>query len=382
VNSIYANNAAGCWPVAPGVAEAVYETLREPMIHPGRDAFETGNAVESCRNRLAALLGVEDPKRIVLTPNASFALNLAILGLSIPDGSAVMTTVTEHNSVLRPLHLLEQKKNLRLIFIGLDSTGRLDMDAFEEALRQTPFLVVCNHASNVTGRINDVETIFSRAKAVGAVTLLDASQSIGEIPVIPSSLHADLVAFPGQKGLRGPVGTGALYISPDIELEQIWMGGTGIRSDLLLHPKEMPIRHEMGTFNMPAFAGLNAALAWREEHGRAFREQGRDVTRRFREMLREIHGVHVFDDDDTCGRVNVVSFRLADWSVQETGYILAESYQIFCRTGLHCAPKIHAQIGSAPEGTVRVSFNGHTTNAEVETIASAVKEVVACRLCA
>ncbi|MBN1942470.1 MAG: aminotransferase class V-fold PLP-dependent enzyme [Phycisphaerae bacterium] len=382
MNPIYANNAAGSWPLAPGVAEAVYEAMRQPAWQPGRDARGESNVVENCRARLAALLGVKDPARVVFTPNASFALNLAILGLSLSDGDRVVTTVTEHNSVLRPLHLLEKEKGVRLTLIGLDSTGRLDMDAFDDALRQGPSLVVCNHASNVTGRVNDVAAIFSRAKARGAATLLDASQSLGYLPVSPSALHADLIAFPGQKGLRGPVGTGALYISPEIKLRQIWMGGTGIRSDVRLHPEPMPLRHEMGTVNVPALAGLAAALAWREEHGGDFREHARRVTREFRDRLREIPGVHIFDDDDACPRVNVVSFRLAEWSVEEAGYVLAESFQIFCRTGLHCAPRIHSHIGSAPDGTVRMSFSGCTTESDVETILSAIKELATCRLCA
>ena len=215
----------------------------------------TGIAAD-CRRRIADLLGVPDPRRIVLTTSATHALNLAIHGLALHADAVVITTVTEHNSILRPLFLIERNRRIRIITIGLDATGGLDSVAFERALSERPSLVAINHASNVTGRINCVERLFAIAKDAGAVTLLDASQTLGQIPVLPLEIGADLVAFPGHKGLHGPAGTGALYVSPRVELEPMMVGGTGHFSESRSHPQDMPARLEAGTPNGPGLAGL------------------------------------------------------------------------------------------------------------------------------
>lgn len=320
-------------------------------------------------------MGQDDPSRIVLAMHATQALNIAIFGLDLKTGQRVITTVTEHNSVLRPLNHLCHEKGIEIEHIGLDASGALDIGAYEKALAKEPALVAINHASNVTGRISDAGRLLAQAKEAGAVTLLDASQSLGHIPVEPEKLGADLVAFTGHKGLRGPLGTGGLYVAPHIELKRTYVGGTGIRSDLELHPPEMPIRHEAGSPNIPAFAGLAAALRWHESAGAVFQQKEDSLADMLRSRLREIPGVRIFDDDPAAERTAVVSFIIDGWDIEDAGFILQESYSIVCRTGLHCAPLIHRSIGSAPAGTIRFSLSGFNTGDEVDYAAEAVKKI-------
>jgi selenocysteine lyase/cysteine desulfurase len=317
-------------------------------------------------------LAIPDPRRIVLTSSATHALNLAIHGLALRSQAVVITTVTEHNSVLRPLYLTELKQQTRVVTVGLDATGCVDTAAFQQALSERPALVAINHASNVTGRVNCVERLFALAKQAGAVTLLDASQTVGHRPVLPLELGANLVAFPGHKGLHGPAGTGALYVGPELDLEPIMVGGTGHHSQSHAHPTEMPERLETGTPNGPGLAGLAAALAWHAENGEDFRERGRQAGQWLRQGLRSISKVRLFDDGSEPERLSLVSFQVRGWPVDEAGLVLVESFNIRCRTGLHCAPLIHQAIGSAAEGTLRLSASGFNTEAEVQAAVAAV----------
>jgi cysteine desulfurase / selenocysteine lyase len=370
---IYLNNAADGWPKAPGVVEAVSTVLAEPPQHPGRSSVAQQDFAAACRAAIAALLGAPDPARVVLTQHATHALNLAILGTSRRRGGAVVTTAGEHNSVLRPLRRLEQLGQCSLIILELDQ-GTVHEDEFKRALQCQPSLVVLQHASNVTGIVHDVARCFAWAKEAGAVTLLDAAQTVGHLPVKPLALHADLVALTGRKGLHGPPGTGALWVAPQVELAQVITGGTGVRSDLTLHPVEMPVRLESGTPNTPALAGLAAALEWAAARPAELIQQEHELGAQLRDGLKRIAGVKLYGDSDGV-RTPVVSFTIAGWSNDEVGQVLAESYRIVCRTGLHCAPLIHAQLGCAPAGTVRLSASCFTTGAEIDAALAAVAAI-------
>lgn len=374
---IYLNDAASAWPKAPGVIAAMVDAMAMPPEHPGRSSVQTADSLVECRERIAVLLGTSAPSRIVLTTHATQALNLAILGLSLPVGAHVITTISEHNSVLRPLWHLQQQQGVRLTIIGFDALGRLDLSAFERALAEGAELVAVNHVSNVTGAVNAVAQLFAQAKGAGAVTLLDAAQSLGHLPVRAEEIGADLVAFTGHKGLRGPTGTGGLYVAPGIELAQVFVGGTGVRSDARFHPPEMPMRLEAGTPNVPAFAGLAAALRWQAQHGDEFIRRERILRDRLHDALREIPRVELFDGDPAAEHLAIISFRIRGWEVEEVGYVLAESFGITCRTGLHCAPLIHHAIGSAPDGTIRFSLSGFTTEQDIETAIIAIRKLAA-----
>ncbi len=375
-SDIYLNAAATAWPRAPGVAEAVAAALKAMPTDSTRGGRGFDPA-QACRVRLAALLGGVSPERIALTTNATHALNLAIRGVPVLPGTSVVTSVTEHNSVLRPLHHLAVERGIVVRAIGLDEQGGIDQVEWRAALEAQPVLAVLNHVSNVTGRVQDVAPFFSLAHKSGAVTLLDASQSFGSMPVHAEELHADLVAFTGHKSLHGPPGTGGLYVAPHLELSPLLVGGTGIRSDLPLHPPEMPMRLEAGTPSLPAISGLCAALKWVERRPAEFVRRAGGLLERLRQGLGDLPGVRLIGTQaaqgpDTHG---ICSFVIDGWSVAEAGFVLEESFGIRCRTGLHCAPLIHGAIGSAPEGTIRFSVTGFNTDEEIDRAIGAVGQL-------
>jgi selenocysteine lyase/cysteine desulfurase len=332
--------------------------------------------VAGCRAALARLLGSSEAHRIVLCQHATQALNLAIQGFPFAPGDKVVTTALEHNSVLRPLFRLEKRGLIQLSIVPVNAEGRVKEDAFEKALHErSARLVVVNHASNVTGAIQNVEALFRAAHRLGAVTLLDASQTLGLVDVDVRRMEADMVAFTGHKYLLGPVGTGGLYVSPAIELEPILVGGTGVRSDLRDMPPEMPGRLEAGTPNLPAFAGLRHALSWQAQN-KPDRDQLDKLCHRLEEGLVDL-GANVVQV--TGSKTPVISLTLPGWNVEEVGYVLEKGYGICCRTGLHCAPLIHRYIGTAPTGSLRLSLSRFTTAAEVDHVLGVFKEFTGSR---
>jgi len=374
---VYLNDAATAWPKAPGVTAVVSRALHLAPAHPGLGRGPTENVVDLCRARLATLLGGVPEHRVALTSNATHALNLALRGLAWRPGTRAVTTVTEHSSVLRPLHLLQDLGELQLTVVGLDGSLGIDEEAYDRALTEEPGLVVLNHASNVTGRVNDVGSLFSRAKRVGAITVLDASQTLGVLPVHPEELHADLVAFTGHKGLRGPAGTGGLYVRPGIELEPLIVGATSMHGSLLHHPEQMPTRLEAGSLNLAALAGLAQALDWvlgrTSDDSLSVRQLGDQV----REELAHSAHVRIFDSEPGPPRLGIVSFQIGGWTVETAGAVLWQNFGICCRAGLHSAPLIHHAIGSAPQGTIRFSLSPYTTAEHAAAAVAAVRSIAA-----
>ena len=368
---VYFNNAATSWPKPSVVATAMADCVGHIPCQDARSGLEGENISETCRERMAALLNVREAKQIVFGANATHALNVALHGFPWRYGASVVTTAAEHNSVLRPLYQLAKTKGLQVHVIPVDVEGRVVPEVWREAMRQfQPALAVFSHASNVTGAVNDAMLLGQIAREAGAVTLLDASQTAGFLPVYPETWQLDMVAFTGHKYLLGPGGTGGLYLSPAIAplLQPVWVGGTGIHSNLEEMPSLMPQRFEAGTPNNPGLAGLSAALAWRAKNTFQPNNLLKEVER-LCVGLTEL-GADVIDVARP--RTPVVSFTLPKWRVETVGEALQKSFGIVCRTGVHCAPNIHAYLGTAPCGTVRFSFSRFTQAQEIDYCLHAV----------
>lgn len=366
---VYVNNAATSWPKAPQVGETVASYISGVPYHAGRSGFSGPDIAGECRKLLADLLQVKDATRIVLGSNATYALNIALHGIHWQTGAAVITTAAEHNSVLRPLHYLSKTKGIAVHILPVDKQGRVKPEKWENALaKYKPQVAVFTHASNVTGAVNDAALLGRLAKQAGAVTLLDASQSLGLVPVLPEVWGIDLVAFTGHKYLLGPSGTGGLYIAPEVDLEPVWVGGTGVQSDLDEMPATMPIRYEAGTPNDPAIAGLSTALKWGAEHVLNVSALQSKTERLATGLLTA--GADVISVKPP--RTPVISFTLKDWTVEDAGEVLQKSFEIVCRTGLHCAPLIHTYLGTAPAGTIRLSLSRFTTDEDIDYCIKAI----------
>ena len=353
---IYLNNAATTYPKPMAVVDAVRAALMAPPAEPGR----SGSGVDptrACREALAELFGVVESRRVILTPSATYALNLVIYGqlLSRP-GSHVVTTVLEHNSVLRPLAHLRRSHGIATTYLEPLTDGRVDPASLLEAVRPETQLIAVTQASNVTGCIQPVEEIARLAADLHIPFLIDASQSAGAVPLEHGGLPGRIfIAAAGHKGLFGPMGTGALIV-PDDELAQVMVGGTGVQSDNPLHPNELPIRYEAGTMNLPGIAGLTAGVRFVLARGvESLGQHRHELIRLLRGQLRTIDGCRLSPLAEDDGRAGIVSFTLNGWKPDDLGFALRDSFDIETRTGLHCAPLIHRSLGALPDGSVRAS---------------------------
>lgn len=377
---IYLDNAATSWPKPEPVYAAVDRYQRDIGAAAGRGGYDSaGDAqrvVSRARIGVARLLGVAESRRIVFTGSGTESLNLAIFGLlGRCEGGHVVTTVVEHNSVLRPLAELRGAKRLEVDYTRCDEAGRVDPAAIAERIRPTTKLVVVTSASNVTGALQDIAAIGAVCRERGVPLLVDAAQSIGHDGLDVEACGVSMLAAPAHKGLLGPLGVGVLYLAPGLEdqLAPLQYGGTGGNSDQETPPSSMPDRYEAGNFNVPALAGLAAALDWRNDHPKS--DSAASATARLVAGLKELPGVRLLGPGADEPRAPVVSCSLEGYDPQELAAILAAS-GIECRAGLHCAPRAHDALGTtASGGTLRLSPSFATTDAEIDAVLEAMRQL-------
>jgi len=372
---IYLDNAATSFPKSPSVVRAMADFLRNQAVNPGRSGYDlsvsVGDLVAGARQRLDRFFNnpAGDAKRTVFCANATDGLNLALQGMCRP-GDHVVSTVLEHNSVLRPLHELRRRGVIDFDLAPCDSRGIVDPAAIATLLRPMTRLVVMSHASNVVGTLQPVAEIGQLCRTRQVALLVDAAQTAGVVPVDMAALGADLLVFTGHKGLGGPTGIGGLLVGPDVEIESTRWGGTGVRSAQLEHLAEYPYRLEAGTINTVGIVGLLAGLDQIEERGMAsILAHEQDLDRRFRTGCRSIKGLTLLGESDgrdpESQRVAVTSLRQENLDPAAAGQFLDADWNLAVRSGLHCAPLAHEALGTAPAGAVRFSFGPHNTTAHV-----------------
>lgn len=346
--------------------------------NPGRGAHEptlhASRLVYAARCAVAKLLNAPDPSCIAFTANATQALNTALGGLFRP-GDHIITTVCEHNSVLRPLYRLREN-GMSLSFTTADEKGRLQYDQWEGFLRPETRALVVTGASNVTGNGTDLARAAEFAHRHGLLLIVDAAQTAGELPLNVQVLGIDVLCFTGHKALLGPQGTGGLYVRPGLSVRPLVVGGSGVHSFDEQHPAQMPTALEAGTLNVPGLAGLCAGVEWILAQGvetLARREQALTVL--FYERIRDLPNVKIYGDPEMTPRAPIVSLNIGDEDSARIADILWEEYGICVRAGAHCAPLMHKALGTAEQGTVRFSFSHFNTEAEVLQAAAAVREL-------
>lgn len=337
---------------------------------------EAGRLVDEARELLAALFNIRNPDRIVFTLNATEALNLAIKGL-FKSGDHVITSSMEHNSVTRPLHVL-QEKGVEVTKVPCAKDGTITVQDIEASIRTNTVAIVITHASNVSGTLMPIAEIGQLAKRKGLRFIVDAAQTAGVFDLDVSFMGIHLLAFPGHKSLYGPMGTGGLYITEGLELTPLKEGGTGSKSEMPGQPDILPERYESGTVNSVGIAGLAAGLKFiRREGLTQIRKHEMDLTRRFLEGVEGIEGLKVYGPGELYQRAPVVSFSLEGKAAGQVGTILDEQYQIACRAGLHCAPDAHKTLGTFEQRLVRFSFSYFNNEKEVEHAIRSLAEIAA-----
>lgn len=371
---IYLDNAATMYPRPACVKEAVAFALDHAGNH-GRSshgaAFAADRILADARSALCGLFGTSDPSRFVFSHNATDALNTALFGI-IPNGAHIVTTMMEHNAVLRPLYRLQKTRNITISFVPPDRDGIVRTPRIEAALRRDTALVVMTHVSNVTGAIMPAEEVGALCKKHGVPFLVDGAQAAGHIPVDIPELGADLYAFPGHKGLCGPQGTGGLYVSPAIRLSPLKYGGTGVLSFSHDMPDDYPEHLEAGTQNVHGISGLLAAVRYLTQYGVAnVHAKEHALTDQLIDALLTREDCVIYSPRDAARRSGVVAFNVQNIDSTQVAEHLAQ-HDICIRAGFHCAPLAHEMMGTRTQGAVRVSFSHLNTPDDVEALIDAL----------
>jgi len=379
-NLIYLDNGATSFPKPEEVYVYMDRFYRTNGVNPGRSGYdlsiETGDIVENTRKILAEYFNGTDHSRLIFTLNSTDAINIAISGLLRP-GDHVITTTIEHNAVLRPLYHMSLYNKVEVDYIPFNQEGFVHPHDFISKFKKNTKLVVVNHASNVIGTIQPIKEIGKLCRERGVPFLVDASQTAGKIPVDIEDMNIDIVAFTGHKSLLGPTGIGGLYVREGIDIKHSRGGGTGIKSAVKHHPEEYPYRLEYGTLNVLGIAGLYAGVKWLMNRGiEDIHQHEIKLTEQLRDGLHEIDHVITYCQNDLTNHIGVISFNIEGFEAVNTGTILDGEYNIACRTGLHCAPLVHEQLGTDKlNGTVRIGFGPFNTEDHVQKAIDAVREI-------
>ena len=379
---IYLDNGATTLRKPECVKEALLEAMAS-MGNSGRGVHDAslyaGRTIYRARESLAELLGAAAPEQVAFTANATESLNLALGGL-FGARDHVITTVCEHNSVLRPLYRL-QGVELSVLPVKAEAgeerqAGILAYDELESLLRPNTKALIITHASNLTGNITDLEQAAAFAKKHSLLLIVDAAQTAGAVPMDMERMGIDVLCFTGHKGLYGPQGTGGVCVRPGLSIRPLKVGGSGIHSFDREHPSEMPAALEAGTLNGHGIAGLGAAARWLLETGvEQIRAREQALLRRFVDGVKEVEGVTLYGNPDLDRRTGIQSLNIRDYDSARVADWLYEDYGIAVRGGAHCAPLMHEALGTREQGAVRFSFSYFNTEAEADEAAVAVREL-------
>jgi cysteine desulfurase/selenocysteine lyase len=382
---IYLDNAATSWPKPDSVYTFMVDFGRRCGVNPGRSGFdraiEAGNIVEELRQRLTAFFGgdLAHPERLCFSYNATDALNLIIQGLLSP-GDHVITTNVEHNSVIRPINHLVRDRGVEATFVPFNSKGFVDPDDIERAIKSNTRLAIVNHGSNVIGTIQPVKEIGRICKEFGVVFCIDVSQTAGRVPIDMTDMNVDVLAFTGHKSMMGTTGIGGLCVRGDTEIRHTRSGGTGVRSAYPYHLDEYPYRMEYGTPNTMGIASLWAGQEWIAKQGGvdAIHAHEMALAKKLVEEFKAIDGVITYCCDNLENHIATLTMNVRGLEAGDVGIMLDVDYNIATRTGLHCAPLVHKQIGTMViNGGVRFSIGPFNTEEHITAAVAAVSEIAA-----
>lgn len=374
----YFDNAATSWPKPTSVINEATNCTIKYGANANRSSYsmakEAGHKILTVRNRLCKLFNTKDPFEYVFTYNTTYALNFAIKGILKPNMHAV-TTVLEHNSVLRPLFSLKNT-SVNVDIVNCGKSGIIEPERIQRALKPDTKLLVVTHCSNVLGTIQPIDEIIQIAHQNGTLVLIDAAQSAGCIPLDISKTDADMVAMPGHKALYGLQGTGILYIKNGTIISSLIDGGTGSESKLLSQPDIMPDKFEAGTQNMPGISALGESIKFLMSVGvNKILSHEKNLAEMFYHSLKDVDNIILYGTEDFSKRSGIVTLNIADTDPGTIESLLDKKYNIAVRGGFHCAPLVHKAIGTYETGAVRFSFGYYNDEKQVEYAIKAICEL-------
>lgn len=368
---IYLDNAATSLKKPMQVyAKFMYETIFK-SFNAGRGTYKKSIKASmkmlSAAEELAELFNIDDATRIAFTQNATYAINMLILGL-VNRGEHIVISGMEHNSVLRPVYKLGNYS-----VVNPDICGNINPDDVRDAIRDDTALVICTHASNVCGTIEPIAEIGRICAEKKVPFMVDCAQSAGILDIDVKKMNIDMLAFSGHKGFMGPLGTGGLYVCSDINLKPVITGGTGSMSESFEQPCIMPDMLMCGTQNTPAIAALAEGVRYVKKKRKEIFEYELFLAQRFIEDALNMNKIILYGNYSDM-RNGTVAINIDGIDPIEAGINLSDEYGILIRSGLHCAPLAHNSINTGG-GCIRLSFGWFNTLSEVRKTVDAINSL-------
>lgn len=368
---VYLDNASTTFPKPKQVIDRMYDYMLNVGGNAGRgnysNSLQSNRYLYVARENICNFFGFNSPSNVIFTNNVTTSLNILIKGLLKP-GDHVLTSSMEHNSVIRPLFSCKELLRIKLDIIKCDSQGFIEIDDFKSKINPKTKLAIITQASNVTGSIQDIETIGNICSNNGIFFIVDSSQGAGVLDINMSTIKANAIAFTGHKSLLGPQGIGG-FILDDMLNEScctILEGGTGSLSYSLNQPNFLPDKFECGTLNLPGIIGLSEGIKYINSIGlNTIYEHNNFLINYFLNGLLNIDGITVYGDISGKMITTCISINLLSIDPSELAYYL-ECNGIKARCGLHCSPLAHKTIGTYPTGTLRLSISYFTTKEEID----------------
>ena len=371
----YFDNAATTFPKPEIVYSYMDRFYRENGGNAGRGQYKlaatASRMIAETRELMLELLLCTN-KELIFAPSCTIAMNIVLQGVIREGIKQVYISPFEHNAVTRILHHFEAKGDITVHLIPIGENYQYELPQIEAAFELcNPDLIVISHASNVCGLIAPIMDILHVAKQFGAVTVIDLAQTAGLIPARLGSDDVDYAVFAGHKTLYGPIGIGGIIKKKSLMPDPILFGGTGVESANQDMPSSIPSRYEMGSQNVHAISGLNAALKWlcpQVENVRAIEARNHQI---LFQILSEHQNIQIVGPADRDRCIGVVSCVFDDYSSDNIGDVL-DRFEIAVRTGLQCSPLAHKTLGTFPAGTVRFSVGYYTTEQDFDTLSRAL----------
>ncbi len=371
---IYLDNAATTFPKPDCVWREMERAVRVYGGNPGRSAHrpaaKAAEVIYETREAVASLIGAASPENVVFTLNATYALNLAIQGIRRPDDHILISDI-EHNAVLRPVHASgEHGYGIYRVTHG-DATRTLT--SIRAHLRPSTRILIANHQSNLCGITSPIREIGRFCRQNGIIFMVDASQSLGHLPIHVERDFVDVLCAPGHKGLYGPQGCGILWVRPGVPIAPLIAGGSGVDSLSPTMPALLPEALEAGTPPTPAIAGLREGIRFVQQIGiGAIHRKETSLCHQLRQRLSAISDVTVHDGGIPDG--NVLLFNIRGHSSEQVAEYLNER-GICVRPGYHCCPLGHKKLGTYDRGGVRAGFGWFNTESDADRLYEALKQL-------
>ncbi|MBQ7718680.1 MAG: aminotransferase class V-fold PLP-dependent enzyme [Clostridia bacterium] len=377
IRTIYLDNAATSFPKPQSVEKAAARCMAGYCVNAGRSSHRLSRMADekifTAREELCSLFGINTPEQISFTYNTTYALNIGMKGV-LKRGDHLIISSMEHNSVLRPAVSLSSA-GVELSIAQADKNGEIVWKNIAPLIKPNTKMVALIHASNVTGRVNNIREIGLNLRKKGIIFLVDAAQSAGIVPINVKYDFIDILCFPGHKGLLGPSGTGGIYVSEKVNIKPYIQGGTGSMSESRFQPDFMPDMLESGTPNVCGIAALSEGVKFVRNNIKEIAEHESTLADELAEKLATLKGVRLLGRGGG-KNTGIVGIALDGIPPAEAAYYLDRDYGIATRAGFHCSSLAAKTLETEKDGSLRFSFGPFNKRQDVEKASVAMMNIL------